>query len=105
MPNYAIIDGEDVVNTVLCESKEVAESVTGKTAIEITEGDHAETGGTYINGKFIQRKPFPSWVYDGNHSWNAPVAYPEIDETDETEPVYGWNEETLSWQVITPTEL
>jgi len=44
---------------------------------------------------FIIPSPFPSWVLNDQHDWEAPVPQPEGD--------YAWNEETLSWEPI-PTE-
>jgi hypothetical protein len=49
--NFAVIDGTNVINTILAESKEIAEQITGKTCIEFTN-ELAETGGTYIDGVF-----------------------------------------------------
>lgn len=51
MAKFAVIDGENVINTILAESKEIAEQITGKTCIEFTT-ESAEIGGTYINGVF-----------------------------------------------------
>ena len=94
MPNFAVIDGESVLNTILADSKEVAEEVTGKTCIEFTT-ENAEPGGTYSGGVFTKRKPYPSWVLDENDNWQAPVAYPEVDPENPTS--YRWNEDTVSW--------
>jgi hypothetical protein len=90
MPNFAMIDGENILNTIVAESKEIAEEVTGKTCIEFTT-EPAEPGGTYVNGQFIKRKPFPSWVLDSNSQWEAPVSRPANDK------FYVWDEPTLSW--------
>lgn len=91
MPNFAVLDGENVVNTIIAESKAVAEEITSKVCVEFTT-ENAETGGTYVNGIFIQRKPHPSWVLNGEFKWEAPVAYPE-----DTLKSYTWSEETTSW--------
>jgi hypothetical protein len=53
MANFAVIEGENVVNTIIANSKEIAEQITGKTCIKYTN-EPAETGGTYINGIFTQ---------------------------------------------------
>ena len=60
--------------------------------------NHAAIGYTYDETKdaFIQPKPFNSWILNEDTClWNAPVAMP-IDEN-----IYKWNEETLSWDLIT----
>ena len=36
MANFAVIDGDKVLNTIVANSKTVAEEVTGKTCIEFT---------------------------------------------------------------------
>lgn len=57
MANFAVIEGENVINTIVADSKEIAEQVTGKTCIKYTN-EPAEIGGTYINGIFT-RAPRP----------------------------------------------
>ena len=102
MKTFAVINGENVINTIVANSKAIAEEVTGLTCIEYTV-ERAESGGTYKNGIFIPRKPFASWILDANNSWQAPVPYPEFDE--ENPKSYNWNEETLSWdEIVLPTE-
>ena len=41
---------------------------------------------------FVAPQPFPSWVLDENHDWQAPVPKPEGDL------MYVWNEENLDWE-------
>lgn len=94
MANFAVLDGENVVNTILADSKAIAEEVTGKTCIEFTT-ERAEAGGTYVGGVFIPRKPYASWVLNADNEWEAPVAYPENDP--ENPVSYIWDESTLSW--------
>lgn len=93
MANFAVIDGNDVINTIVADSKAIAEEVTGLTCVEFTD-EPAETGGTYTNNTFIKRKPYPSWVLVDNN-WAAPVEMPAFDE--ENPMTYSWNEETTSW--------
>jgi hypothetical protein len=99
MPNFAVIDGESVLNTIVADSKEVAEEVTGKTCIEFTD-QSAEPGGTYSGGVFIKRKPYPSWVLDDQNNWQAPVAYPTVDENDPK--FYAWDEASAGWVEVSP---
>ena len=94
MANFAVLDGENVINTIVAESKAIAEEVTGKTCVEFTT-ERAEAGGTYVGGVFIPRKPYASWVLNGDNVWEAPVVYPEFDL--ENPKYYTWNEETISW--------
>jgi hypothetical protein len=99
MPNFAVVDGESVINTIVADSKQVAEEVTGKTCIEFTT-ESAEPGGTYSGGVFIKKKPYPSWVLDGQNNWQAPVAYPTVDENDPK--FYTWDEASTGWVEVTP---
>lgn len=98
MPNFAVIDGQNVVNVVFADSKEIAEEITGKSCIECTNNPYAEPGGTYVDGVFYQRKQFPSWVLNEDNYWVPPVAHPEIDEENPKE--YVWNEATVSWKQV-----
>jgi hypothetical protein len=50
------------------------------------------------NDVFIQPQPYPSWLLDGNHDWQAPVPYPEDDL------IYFWNEEALDWEAYVSPE-
>ena len=94
MPNFAVIDGNNVVNTILAESKAIAEKLTEKTCVQYTT-ESAEIGGTYIDGIFIQRKPFESWVLNSNNRWEAPIAQPAFD--DKNPKIYIWDESKVNW--------
>jgi len=96
--NFAIIENGIVVNTIVAESQAIAEEVTGATCVEYTT-EPAEPGGTYSNGTFISRKPYPSWVTDGGSGWTAPVAYPEQLDFDNPKN-YSWDEDSVSWVEI-----
>jgi hypothetical protein len=61
------------------------------------------------NDVFITPKPFNSWTLNTNtYTWEAPVAYPEtynqglmdIDDITPKKDLYNWNEQTLSWDLI-----
>ena len=48
---------------------------------------------------FIPPKPFASWVFDETTlDWKAPIAYPQDGS------VYTWDENTVSWQIVTSDE-
>lgn len=55
MTNFAVLDGENVVNTIVAESKTIAEQITGKVCVEFTI-EPAEPGGTYVDGTFFKKK-------------------------------------------------
>jgi|688.fasta_scaffold674039_2 hypothetical protein len=94
MSSFAVLEGTLIINTIIAESKAIAEQITGKTCVAYTN-EPAEIDGTYINGKFIKKQPYPSWVREGESFWTAPVEYPEVDP--ENIKHYTWDEETVSW--------
>lgn len=58
----------------------------------------AGIGFTYdeVRDAFIPPKPFNSWILDEETCrWEAPIPYPNDDNS------YEWDENTLTWQVIT----
>jgi hypothetical protein len=97
MAYFAILNNESVVNTIIADSKAIAEEVTGKTCVEYTT-EPAEVNGFYRNGTFIKAQPYPSWVLNSDNIWEAPVSYPSIDS--ENPKYYLWDEESVSWVQI-----
>ena len=95
MPNFAVMNNDSVINTIVAESKDIAEQVTGQTCIEYTTQNSAEPGGTFDGVSFISRQPFPSWVLNEHKSWVAPIARPEEGED------WRWDEEALEWKETT----
>lgn len=97
MANFAVLDGENVLNVILADSKTIAEEITGKVCVEFTT-ESAEPGGTYTNGIFLKRKPYPSWILNSENEWVAPVPAPEFNLENPID--YYWNESTISWVSI-----
>jgi hypothetical protein len=51
MSNYAVLDNDSlVINVIVAESKDIAESVTEKTCIEYEYGQDVRVGITTYNG-------------------------------------------------------
>lgn len=92
MANFAVLDGQNIINIIVAENKELAELVSGRTCIEYTT-EPAEQGGTYDGTSFIKRKPFPSWVLNSDKQWEAPTPKPGDTPTE----YYTWDEDSLSW--------
>lgn len=86
MPNFAIHDGARVVNVIVADSAEVAESITGMSALE-TSGE-PWIDWTLESEGWRRPSPFPSWTWNGS-AWEAPVTDPQDGST--------WDEDTLSW--------
>ena len=60
---------------------------------------YAGKGYTYdsVKDKFICPQPFASWALDENDDWQAPIPYPEDDESLRK---YYWDEDTTSWKEL-----
>lgn len=102
MAYFAVLDGENVINTIVADSKEIAEEITGKTCVEFTT-EPAEPGGTYTEGVFITRKPHPSWVLNENKIWTTPIPYPELDDNNPKD--YAWDETLINWIEVIKEEI
>jgi len=63
---------------------------------------YAGVGYTYdsLKDKFITPQPYPSWVLDANDDWQAPVAYPTVQNVNENVylPVKEWSEDDQTWK-------
>lgn len=54
---------------------------------------------------FVPPKPFNSWLLNEETAqWEAPVAMPEDAGSGNPPKMYGWNEETTSWDLIVTPE-
>lgn len=71
MTDWAIIENDIVTNVIVADSKEIAESITGKEAVECPR--NIGIGCDRVNGVLRPKKP------EGN---------------------FIWNEETLSWDEV-----
>lgn len=114
MAHFAEIDNNNVVTRVLVVPDEqehrgqdfLANDLgLGGTWIQTSYNNrirkqYAGIGYTYnpTADVFISLPPYPSWVLDSNHDWQAPVSRP----ADATSECY-WDEETLSW--VEPNDL
>lgn len=54
MANFAVIENDIVTNTIVAESKAIAEEVTGKTCVEYTSSNAAHIGLGYNGTTFEQ---------------------------------------------------
>lgn len=52
MANFAVIENDKVTNVIVADSKEIAETVTGKTCLDITD-TYVGIGWNYVGGEFI----------------------------------------------------
>lgn len=57
MANFAVIENEKVLNTIVADSKAIAEEVTGKICVEFTKENPACIGFGYDGTTFEQPAP------------------------------------------------
>ena len=108
MAHYAFIDSNNIVTQVIVgrNEDEVVDGISdweahyaeviGQRCVRTSYNhnirkQYAGIGYTYDETAdvFVAPKPFPSWLLDSNHDWQAPVVKPEGD--------YRWDEATLAW--------
>lgn len=89
MKKYAFINGENILNITVADSKPDPTDIGF--FVEYTDINPAVIGGKYDaeNNAFIAPKPYSSWVLDENYNWTAPEEKPE--------GYYRWDEATTSW--------
>lgn len=90
MSNYAIHDGKKVINVIVAESLEIAESITGLNAIETTGEPWIEW--TLEEEGWRKPSPYPSWIWSGSE-WAAPKLYPNDGNN------YFWDEINKNWNL------
>lgn len=54
MANFAVIEDGKVINTIIADSKSIAEEVTGKVCVEYTDLNPAFVGLSYDGNTFEQ---------------------------------------------------
>ena len=96
--NYAVIQNNKVVDVIVAESKELAESLTNSVCIGYDLADHTspQPGWDYIDNKFYPTKPHKSLT-----KWNQELfcREPGVDYPEDGKP-YTWNLETESWEEL-----
>lgn len=95
MANYAVIDNGVVINTIVADSQEIAEQLTGFGCAEYTEENPLGINWYWDNtaNGYIAPAPFQSWVYNySSKIWEAPTPMPS-----EAGKGFIWDEATTSW--------
>ena len=123
MAHYAFLDENNVVTEVITgiDETELIEGLDTETWYGNFRGqvckrtsyngnirkNYAGIGCTYDEERdaFIPPKPYPSWILNEDTClWNSPIPIPEDAGTGEPPKLYKWDEITLSWVNVTPTE-
>ena len=131
MAHYAFLDGNNIVTEVIYGKDEGDEGIDWeqryseirqqqckRTSYNTRGGVHllggtpfrknyAGKGFSYnkIRDAFIPPKPHASWTLNEETClWEAPTVMPEDAGTGEPPKLYAWDEITLSWVDVTPSE-
>lgn len=94
MAIYGVINNDHIINVIVAESQEIAESVVGFPVL-LLDGTEIGINWSKIDGDWMPPKPYPSWVKNGQ-SWEAPVPMPEK----VLGFYYSWSEEEQTWLSI-----
>ena len=124
MAHYAFLDSNNVVTEVIPGNNEgeggidnweqqysdLRNQVCKRTSYN-TAGNVHSLGGTPFRGNyagigytyredidaFVPPQPYPSWLLDGNVTWQPPVPVPTDGQR------YSWNEDNQAWEVLSGT--
>ena len=95
MANFAVLNGNVVINVVVADSKENAELATSMICVEYDEKLPAGIGMIYDGTGFIARQPFESWKLNSKtYKWEAPIKKPTDGK------IYDWDETAGQWVVV-----
>ena len=107
MSHFAKVENGIVTEVIVSEKDFINSGVMGDEFLWVQtsyngnfRGKYAATGDTWdkVNEVFISPQPYPSWSLNDSFNWEAPIAHPDDGN------MYQWNEETQSWDEVTPEE-
>jgi len=100
MPDYHIIENNQIINIITADTEETAINISGKS--EVILRDYRETynigwvRNTDLNKWYDPVAPYPSWTLDSNCIWQPPTQKPNGD--------YTWDEDNTQWIEIETTD-
>jgi len=101
MSKYAKINRDSVVeNVIVCDDSKIS-LFEGDYVKVTTSTREAGIGGSYNKflNKFIDIKPYPSWILTDDLVWVSPIGDSPKDGD------YEWNEDSGQWNKLTPGKL
>lgn len=131
MAHYAFLDENNIVTEVIVGKDEGEEGIDWEQRYSEIRGQQCKRtsyntrGGVHLSGgtpfrknyagigysyniirdAFIPPKPYNSWVFNEETcNWDPPTPRPEDANTGDFPKQYAWDEITLSWVDITPSE-
>lgn len=89
MYSYAVLNSDkEVVNVIMYDG--ISEYDVGE-GLVLFKSDVAQIGGRFIDEHYIKPSPYPSWVLNSDHEWEAPFPMP-LDGKE-----YVWSEVFGEW--------
>lgn len=89
MAEYGIYDNDVITNVIIADTQQIAESVSGMSAVEVING-RPNLGWVLTSNGWRLPQPYPSWSWDDEEGvWNPPVPRPD--------GIYEWDEEKQEW--------
>lgn len=97
MSKYAHIVNNIIDNVIICEDSNIS-SIPGHYVKVTEERGNPKIGSTYdiIKDKFIEPKPYESWVLNEDDIWESPDGLSEKEG-------FWWNEVTQEWVALITT--
>ena len=100
MPDYHIIENNEIINIITADTEEIAINISGQSEVILRDYRESYNIGwvrnTDLNKWYDPVAPYPSWTLDSNCIWQPPVAKPDGN--------YEWNEENTEWVEIQDSE-
>lgn len=97
MSKYAKIENGIITNTIICDDSNIS-LFSGEYIKETENTGTPHIGGTYnisLN-KFINIKPYQSWILNQNGEWESPDGFTNKEG-------FSWNEESQEWVALVST--
>ena len=112
MGSFAKIENNIVTNVIVADQEfidsKVIEGVWVETCYDGSfRKKYACIGDSYLPeyDVFIGVSPYPSWVLNSNHDWEAPIPLPEDNLTGNPPKNYEWDESLLNWIEVKSTNM
>ena len=108
MSHFAKVENGIVTEVIVSEKDFINSGAVGDSFLWVQTSynnnfrkNYAGVGYTYDSDldAFYAPQPYPSWILNEDTcQWEAPIAHPDDGN------MYQWNEETQSWDEVTPEE-
>jgi len=93
--NIAVVENQKIVNVIIADTVEIAESLTGLECFEINQSNPEGINWEWNDSAncYVPPKDYPSWILNVSKKvWEAPTPIPVTEGV-----MYIWTEDSLSW--------